>query len=203
MWWKTKFKTKAALTLRIREIAAQPVDQPLNAEDTELMRWVLSHHAGWSSKYDTAEITPRYVWSHGKRTVCFHVGDTHFSWVVALKSNGTCSAKENVAAAARREIAPQIATARNAVVRGSPCPICGEPLLDDLHVDHANPTFDDLLTGFIKRLTNGYESVEIEDVDGIETRFADRRLALDWQLWHFGRANLRVIHAAENLRRSM
>lgn len=211
-WWALEgvcgkvYKTKAALVDDIRSINnGAPLNEPLCTLDRSFLINVLKHHYDWQAKRGAgiAHIEVRMNPSHTGSTRGLWVtrldgSEVDISWVVALKPGGQSSAKENVCAAARREIFDQVLAARTEQ-DGKCCPMCGEPLLRKTHVDHAAPnTFDSILTGFLHAYGHSYESIGVDDF-GTYSMFENRALAADWQDYHVQLADLRLIHAHENL----
>ena len=214
-WWKDPgvageiFDTKKALEQRIRDInKAASLDTPLAADDQNFLIAVLQHHYQWVEKRGAgiSHLEIRLNSGHGykpTRGIWIVRADgtaVDISWVVALKPGGESSPKENVLAAARREIESQIVECRNSEV-GQDCPVCGEPLVDGLHVDHRSPrTFDKLFGDWMADRSHTFEAIEVEDF-GLYALFEDRGVAEDWQKYHCVNADLRLVHAEENLTR--
>lgn len=214
-WWKTSgvlgrtFARKSDLEDEIRRIIySYPLETPVADPDFRFLIDVLKHHAGWLEKSDggVVAIKPRAytAWSGTTTGLVLVIADwseVDISWVVALKPGGMCSAKVNVAAAARFEIVSQRNAASAAVPDGSPCPLCGEPLLKgNRHVDHAPPySFDRILTEFVELFAGRFENIALVPYDVTQDQFADRDLADTWRDYHGNFAALRVIHKHENL----
>lgn len=211
-WWAIEgvagqvFMTKSALESAIRAINnSAPLNEPLDQSSQEFLLGVLSHHYDWQAKRGCGirQLEVRMNPSHTGSTRGLWItrvdgSEVDISWVVALKPGGQSSAKENVCAAARREIFDQVLAARRAQ-EGKCCPLCGEPLLRKTHVDHAAPnTFDSILIGFLDTYGHSFESIGVEDL-GTYSIFDDRGLAADWHHYHAQLADLRLIHAHENL----
>lgn len=211
-WWKTEgvcgtpFGTKESLVEAIRGIInTQDLGAPLGLGSQEFLVDVLRHHHDWVGKRGAGlkhlevRMNPGTFGStRGLWIKRIDGTEVDISWVVALKPGGQSSHKENVVAAARREIWDQVNAARDAQ-EGKCCPLCGEPLLVKTHVDHAHPwTFDALLTEFLRTYGHSWESIGVEDC-GLYGIFDDRGLAADWHHFHAQLADLRLIHAHENL----
>lgn len=212
-WWASEgvlgqvFRTKQELEERIRVIAnGATLNVPLSPDEQAFLLAVLVHHHDWADKAGVGvahlEIrnnpgalgSTRGIWIER-----LDRSEIDISWVVALKPGGQSSAKNDVAAAARREVDDQVKAVRDAQ-EGGACPICGKLLgTGQTHVDHCPPiTFDSLLKRWMSGRNLSLADIQIED-KGIYGLFADRSTASDWQRYHQTHAQLRLIHAHENL----
>ncbi len=211
-WWKNvtlcgkTYRFKRDLEADIRAVVARAgVGVPLTPVDTAFIVAVLAHHPEWAEKTGCglAHIEVRINRCATSVTRGFWIvrrdgTAVDISWVWALAAK-PMPRSQVVAQAARAEVIEQTRAVREASL-GQPCRVCGEPLLTDVHVDHAPPlTFADLLAAWLDGA--GVTEASLALVDGdIEPRFSDRALAADWQDFHRLFANLQAIHKHENLR---
>ena len=209
-WWRDELslKTKAEVEHKIRQIVGKYRDRmPLDDADAAFCHQVLQHHYHYPLKVGAGvthvEVRTNPSWNGATRGFWFVRNDNtavDISWVVALQPGGRPTTKNNVTCAARYEIFPQI-HAVHADGECSFCPLCNEGMVRgfDLHVDH-EVHFDDLLSDWLTQNNLAYEDLEIEDL-GLDSQFADRSLAVEWQQWHRENAVLRLTHALCNLSR--
>ncbi|OXE36631.1 MAG: hypothetical protein CGW95_06575 [Phenylobacterium zucineum] len=211
-WWKTEgvlgqvFQTQESLKVAIRAIVnPAPLNTPLPNDQAAFLMDVLKHHHDWAGKrgagvsHIEVRMNPGTFGStRGLWLSRVDGSEIDISWVVPLKPGGRSSPKENVCAAARREIMDQVLDVRKKQ-EGGVCCICGHDLVGSTHVDHAPPvTFDVMLTDFLRTRNLDWSDVEVQDM-GVYAVFKDRKLADDWQLTHSLVADLRLIHKHENL----
>ena len=209
-WWREELslQTKVDLEGKIRQIVAKYPDRvPLSADDAAFCHQVLRHHYQYALKVGAGvariEVRTNPSWNGATRGFWFVLTDNtaiDISWVVALQPGGRPTTKNNVTSAARYEVVPQI-HAVHADGECGFCPLCNEGMVRgfDLHVDHA-VHFDALFADWLKQNDLSYGNLEIEDL-GLDSRFADRVLADEWQQWHRDNAVLRLTHAVCNLSR--
>jgi len=212
-WWKhegvlgSTFATQAALKSRIRGIVDRAqLNTPLQESDAAFLIDVLRRHHHWTEKQGSGvrsvvvRLNPPPGFGAATRGLWLIRADASeidISWVTPLRRDGASNVKNDVALAARREVSGQTRAIYERM-RGTPCPLCGKPLLQG-HVDHIAPlTFDRLLSDWlgVERLTP--QDVKVAD-GGVENSFVDRELAARWSRYHLEKAKLRVIHPGENL----
>lgn len=216
-WWRNEgvrgetFRTKAELENRIRSIVAKyPLEQYMESDDAAFLTAVFQRHYGWEIKrgcgvgyYFTRTVT---AWTGPTTGIWIKRTDgteVDISWVVALMPGGAPSAVLQLATAARYEIVDQRNAASNAVAWGAPCPLCGEPLTTDRHVDHKPPkTFKALLEDWLTTVGLSHADIETKEVGVADAQFANRALGSKWAEYHRLHAELRVIHKHENLARA-
>lgn len=215
-WWRDEgvcgeiFTTKAALENRIRGIVASyPLETEMAQADADFLSEVFKRHYGWELKrgcgvksYFTRTV---YAWSGTTTGICIRRTDgseIDISWVVALMPGGAPSAVLKAATAARYEVVEQRNTASSSVPYGAPCPICGEPLHANRHVDHRPPkTFKALFEEWLAVEGLAHDDLATEEVGVADAQFVDRQLGARWAGYHQQHAVLRVIHKHENLAR--
>jgi hypothetical protein len=128
-----------------------------------------------------------------------------FSYVVAL--NGQPSPEAEVRAALRWEINDQVLAFRDLhaadLVSGSmACGLCQHPMTpDNVHVDHHEPTFDELASRFAEVL-GGWDRLVVEWVGATGRRLQNRDHGDVWQIFHRQTARLRLTHRRCNLTRA-
>lgn len=208
-----EFRSKSAALAEFRRILnSQPIGLPLTGDDDALVRLLLEvgYHPEANEKIGSgiAHIVVLPSGLHG--TNCFWIrrvdGTTaDFSYIVAV--NGGVPPASYVKAALRWEIDEQIAEYRSEqaplISRGLVvCGLCGGPLAGGgVHVDHYEPTFDELAEKFAS-VTGGWESLRVECVGATGRQLADRELGVVWQEFHRRTARLRATHEGCNLRRT-
>jgi hypothetical protein len=205
------FPSKSAAKAEFRRILnSYPENQPLTGEDDVLVRLLLEdgYHPEADEKVGAgiASLTVRRT-RHSTKCFWIHRVDgsvADFSYLVAL--DGAPSAEKTARAALRWEIEEQIASFRASqapalaagLVR---CGLCGEVLpTTDLHVDHAEPTFDELASRFAAAV-GGWEALPVECVGPTGRQLADRGNGEVWQVFHRQTARLRLTHQQCNLAR--
>lgn len=111
------------------------------------------------------------------------------------------------AGALRREVVEQVLFFREVnFVPGMACPLCGMKLLDipDVHIDHVNPTFEQLVKEFECFLRTAHIEIPTEFTkdgahDPIRLCPKDVKIAQLWKRFHKTRAVLRIICRPCNL----
>lgn len=206
-----EFPSKAAAKAAFRAILNDhPDDIPLRGDAAELVTLLI--HDGRHP--DTVEkigpgITDIVVrrCDYGTRGFWLrHVDATSvdFSYLTAL--DGAPSPERAARAALRWEIEDQIAEFRSGrlhlVAQGLiSCELCGRPVnRDAVHVDHAEPTFDELARRFAEAV-GGWAVLAIECVGATGRQLVDRGHAHVWQVFHQQTARLRITHPRCNLTR--
>lgn len=201
-----EFKTKKAATAAVREILYryQPGDT-LTDSDAEFMLGVLCRHPEADEKVGCG-VSSIQVEQNGP-TVGFWLtrrdgSRTDFSFVACI----TPPTKEAEAKAAMRlEIRNQIERYRESVFARrdeTRCPIGGDTITKaTCHVDHASPTFTELVRGFLTIEGKALRDVAVlPTTDGSTTTImADRDLAARWSEYHRAHATLRTVSRAANL----
>ncbi len=129
--------------------------------------------------------------------------EVDISWRTAVSGTGR-TPRQNLEAAMRQAIAPQIDEVRTKTDFSSACPLCGVPLnARASHVDHDEPRFTDLVRTFLD--TYGMEAPEtFDDAPGRNAavfRPQDHAFAAAWASFHRSHAKLRAVHDDCNLKR--
>lgn len=203
-WFKTegilgqKFGTKAAVKAAVRERVTTMSLDDWRAPD-EWMLSLLRHHPEWAEKRGPGV---KAIAARLNRGAHFsNVGlwlrrtdgtEVDISWVACI--DGAPSTARLVRDAARHAVVDQIEAVRTAQIGGR-CSLCGHRLLSDTHVDHAPPfTFEMILQDWLRTVGD----VRVADA-GLHSTFADDEQRDDWRQWHAWWADLRLIHAHENL----
>jgi len=209
-WWNDElgYSSKAGLETAIRDIVKGTEDGlALPPDEQEFLHKVLKHHYQYAAKVGAGvkhiEIRTNPSWNGPTRGLWFaRTDDTaiDISWVVALQPEGKPTPKSHVTTAARYEIYPQIHQ-HHAEGACGVCPLCSLVMARgaSLHVDHVTQ-FDKILLEFLGDVGMTYDDIEVEDL-GLDSRFADRELAIDWMAYHREVAKLRLVHAGCNLGR--
>jgi len=126
-----------------------------------------------------------------------------FSWRKCLHPT---DALDDVRRICRRLVADQVVGFARAFWRehphGAVCPILGVPMMPkDAHVDHAPPSFVELVQTWLDQERLAPDDVEIVYKAGYQgaSEFADPLLAERWREFHREHARLRVVSARANL----
>lgn len=124
---------------------------------------------------------------------------TDFSFMRCL--NGAPSHRSLARSAMRAEILPQIHSFKLAGLQtGTRCSVSGEALNENCHVDHHEPSFEELADRFAET-EGGYDAIQLTpSLDGhVGRRLADPFLAVRWEDFHREHAHLRLVTAHINL----
>lgn len=209
-WFKTTcvlgvtYATKKALVKDIRDIINPMLLGEALRPDSPKFKFlmdVLSHHPEWADKSKSGVLAiqarmntgPGYA-NKGIWLLRGDGTDIDISWPCAVDASAPSHGRL-VRDAARIAIHPQIEGARAAQI-GLECTLCGGVLLRDVHVDHKAPaTFEYLIQSWLETQA-GAPAVKDE---GTHSRFADPDTEASWQTFHALFADLRLIHAYENL----
>lgn len=178
--------------------------------DDAFLRNLLKHHPDYETKRGAGIAHFRVIPNthHGRKSTGLGVvrpdGEVvDFSWNACLTPP---THRTQVLGALRHSITDQVIAARNAVLRsGRPlvCSVTGMPIpsVDQLHMDHAAPTFLDLAEQFIAD-NGGMGAFRIlpDSGAGISyTELEDKALEGRWQDHHQERAVLRPVLKRVNL----
>jgi hypothetical protein len=206
-----EFASKAQAQAEFRRILNDhPDNTPLRGDDAELVALLIheGRHPETVQKIGPgiAEVLVRRS-DYGTRGFWLLRVDgslVDFSYLTAL--DGAPSPERTARAALRFEIADQTIAFRDSQVRIAcggllACALCAQPVTPDaVHVDHAEPTFDDMATQFAAAV-GGWQRLTVECVGATGRRLADRGLAQVWHRYHAHTARLRLTHARCNLTR--
>lgn len=194
-WWSPLFKTKKAITEKIRSIANnQRIDMPLGDVDKDFMMWVFSHHDDYEEKIGCGvrDVVVRPD-SYGNK--CFHFirvdgSCEDISWTRCLKTGDL--KRQDFLSALREEVKYQIFDFRKNVE--SVCAICGGQISGDMHIDHKVP-FSELVIRFF--------GADIHETThhGEYNLLSDRKIAARWMEFHKEYAFLQPTHAKCNLKK--
>jgi hypothetical protein len=201
----TAYPTKKAAGDAVRQILyAYPIGATLSDDHAQFIADVLELHAERDQKIGVGIVSFQVEQNEGSRGFWLTRTDgtrTDFSFLSCLTPR---TPEADARAAFRSEVRDQIAKFRADAFAGTilmACPITGELIrqASSAHVDHFNPTFDELLKSFIPN--EALASVQvIPTSDGeTETRLADRVIATRWAEFHRMHAHLRIVSRRANL----
>lgn len=204
-----EFLTKSAAHAAFRAVLARTEDgQNLAGDDDELVRLLIhdGNHPHIADKVGpgiAAVVVRRSTYgTRGFWIIRTDGTEVDFSYLTAL--SGAPSREKTAKAALRQEVGWQIAAFRDrhALSEGSAdCGLCSEPVTaDSVHVDHDDPTFDQLATRFAESV-GGWDQLAVECFGDVGRRLRDRSLAAAWQSLHETTARLRLTHRRCNLTR--
>ncbi|MFD3481350.1 DCL family protein [Streptomyces sp. NPDC058695] len=179
-------------------------------DDDEFLRHLLERHPEYDLKRGSGIAHFRVIahTDHGRKSVGLalvrldgQVAD--FSWNACLTP---LSQRTQVLAALRHAIDDQIATVRSTILNSSPqavCSVTGDPIPSaaELHIDHADPTFQALAEEFIGA-NGGVDAFPILPDPGSGVSYIeleDKALEARWQDHHRERATLRPVLKRVNL----
>jgi hypothetical protein len=205
-----EFASKAQAQSEFRRILNDnPDNTPLRGDDADLVALLIheGRHPETVEKIGPG-IAEVFVRRSGYNTRGFWLlrvdgSLVDFSYLTAL--DGAPSPERTARAALRFEIADQIIAFRDSLMRGATggpaCELCAQPVTPDaVHVDHAEPTFDDMATQFAAAL-GGWQRLTVECVGATGRRLVDRGLAQVWRRYHAHTGRLRLTRARCNLTR--
>lgn len=200
-----EFASKAAATREFRRILhGATIGTPLQGADAELVGRLImdGRHPNAVEKIGPGIagviVRPGAYNTRGFWLQRVDGTEIDFSYVTAL--NGQASAKTSVCRALREEIQDQIVAFKIESATISLCELCLQPVDGGVHVDHAEPTFDQMAVRFAEA-AGGWDGIAIVCEGAFGRRLADRGLAGVWQIYHQRYARLRIVHAACNLSR--
>jgi hypothetical protein len=202
---------KAARDAFRRILNTNPDNVPLRGEDAELVSLLVhaGRHPETAEKVGpgVADIVVRRS-EFGTRGFWLIRRDgsiVDFSYITAL--DGQPSVEAEARAALRWEINDQILAFRDVhaadLVGGTvACGLCRQPMTpDNVHVDHHEPTFDELASRFAGVL-GGWDRLVVEWVGATGRRLQNRDHGDVWQIFHRQTARLRLTHRRCNLARA-
>ncbi|TXZ74329.1 DUF3223 domain-containing protein [Vibrio mimicus] len=204
-----QFKTKTAAKAEIRKrISNYEFGQKLAFEDEEFFSELFKLHDEYDEKIGSgiSHISVERDF-HGNKCLYIHRTDgsrIDISWVHCVQPAST---KTVVSVAFRRAVKDTITTFKSHCIAESPhCPKLGTALdFNNSHVVYVQPTFDDLLMGFLTSVGKSIESValinpEPEDTDqrGI---LKDSCLKSEWVAYHKENAHLELWSSEANLKK--
>jgi hypothetical protein len=201
------FSTRKAAGDAVREILYRYNigDMVSQSADEELLVGLIHLHADAAMKIGSGinhfEIQKVYN-SRGFLLCRTDDSKTDFSYLKCLR---TPTDDEVVRHALRAAIAYQIIEFKNRAFKGREqieCPISGDMVnKENCHVDHDHPSFISLADDYAS-LAGGYGAIrrKMSSCDGmIGQRIDDRDLVSQWEDFHFGKANLRIVSIRANL----
>lgn len=132
------------------------------------------------------------------------------SWHAPIDGHQPGRKRQKVLTALRDEVYDQIVRFRDGVLQHGPwsmsCGICDAHVSrDDIHVDHHEPQFNELVEGFCRSLHVTLEAIETEtdQHDYTKRRLKDGQMAIVWREYHRTNATLRVTCAGCNMQREI
>jgi hypothetical protein len=207
----TRYASKEAVREVCRRIVRQyGVDgEVTDAVDDAFLRELIALHPEYEVKRGPGIAHFRIIasqWggkSAGLAVVQYDGSVVDFSWNACLTPP---SHRAQVLGALRRLVAPQVIEARDGILRsGKPlvCSVTGAaiPSLDELHMDHADPTFLTIAEDFITS-QGGLDAFRIRPEQGARISYAeleDHILRDRWQDYHEETAVLRPVLRRVNL----
>ncbi len=194
----TAAKAHARKILKEAQLAA-----PVDPEHQPFLIDYFSRHHEWEAK--CAGMFDHFAKVKSQKgTACFHVIRTDgtpipISLDTPAHKAGAHDPKKDAKQAARDLVKDQVSRCRAEQSAGL-CPICGQMLGSDSHVDHDSPmTFQFLLEDFLAERNQKIETIEVEQEQCGDLRFTDAGLGEDWQIYHYMHSNLRLICKSHNL----
>ncbi|GAA0897775.1 DCL family protein [Pseudonocardia zijingensis] len=207
-----RYPSKKAARDEFRRILnSNPDNVPLRGEDAELVSLLV--HAGRHPEA-AEKVGPGVVdvvirrsefGTRGFWLVRRDGSIVDFSYLTAL--DGQSSVEAEARAALRWEVNDQILAFRDvhaADLAGGTvtCGLCQQLMTpDNVHVDHHEPTFDELASRFAEVL-GGWDRLVIEWVGATGRRLQNRDHGDVWQTYHRQTAQLRLTHRRCNLSRA-
>lgn len=117
------------------------------------------------------------------------------------KNSKKDSNKENFNEAARIAVVDQITTFKKQTNRYWCVVGKHEVAEEDVHIDHDNPSFSDLINDFV-----GTENIQLDEITYVkknyqQRQFKDENLKRKWQVYHKNEAKLQILCSQCNLRK--
>ena len=163
---------------------------------------VFSRHPFWHQKTKGKKIVSVYVDKAPEHnTRCFYIVRSDGTFTDIGLSRCFKKSYDEIAMACRTAVAPEIAEFRYSLQFPLTCPITGRVLnyLSEVHIDHYDLTFSDL----VKAWTKGKDAEELQleaPHDGKSAvRFADRFVEADFVRFHSQYTHLRAVSVEANL----
>ena len=201
------FERKMDAEAHIKNIFKEAVwGEPLAGEEHEFVLALLLRHPRAEEKLADG-MSHFTVNSNGYGSHCFYIHrpsglSEHFSYIKSLR--GEDDVRSLALSAMSRAIELQIWTFRDTeLAKGEQyCPFTKALITKDrYHVDHPNPTFLELHTGWLQLRGLTFEQIMISDGSGNEIgrHMTDVDQKMSWQEYHRTRARLRLLSPRGNL----
>ena len=203
-----KFASKDAIQEHVRDILhGTPDKSPLHGEQRKFMEELLTWHHSYEQKVGCGVAEIFVQQNEGFPTRCFWIRRTDgtvtdFSFKHCLTPK---KPMDNLNSALRAEVLDQILDCKLEFFRKvgpKNCPISGQTITSsNCHVDHADPTFQTIVSMWIASRSINVNEVKICGFgDGEITKsLEDCKQSNDWRCFHLGLANLRVVSRFANL----
>jgi len=196
------FASKNDATAAVRKVLhGYSPGQTIGAADEAFMLDVFERHPEWSLKKGAGVASIEVEQNLGSRGFWITRVDGSRTDISFVKCLTRPTHEHDVRAAFRAEVRPQIQAFRHArLAADARCEVTGEPLTpENTHVDHAPPTFDEIVASFMA--FRCWDNIKVnETVDGsTETLLDNLELAALWQRYHREHANLRLVTKRANL----
>lgn len=198
---KTQTKNK------IRDILYKyPYDMELNTEDAEFMTDIIKMHPKADYKIGSGiecfVIRQNYKYPTTRNFWIIRTdgSETDFSYLECISPNTKLAKFKNACRDVVKEYVIDFKC--NNLTEDSVCPITGELLKDNVHVDHEPPnTFDVIVNNFIKENNIDVNKVKLESYNDGESGdvFSDAILAAYFYAYHEDNAKLRLVSVKANL----
>ena len=203
------YRTKAAATEAVREVLHRyPPGAMLTGEDADFVADLLDRHPERDLKVGVG-VASFHVQRDGWGGVCFgltRTDGTRTDFGGISKCLEPPSPEARARAAFRNEVTSQVIAFRDGMreEHGSfvRCAVTNALIqIDDAHVDHADPTFEALLAGFLPTRGLALGVVDVQPTRDNETMalLADRALAKAWFDYHHTHKKLRIVSRYANL----
>lgn len=206
-----QFKTKKAVQEYAKNILYRgDIGQPIRGDDLDFMldffktfhhQWEMKEGAGIQHLYRILE--PKYKKHRAFFILRIDGSTTDISYRISNIQQQNW--KRDFNEALRQTINPQIYQFKDKVFAAKEevqCPFTGEIVQsDNCHVDHYNPTFDELVEMFVKQkgITDFSEVVSAPADNQMVPTITDSELELEFYIFHKKNANLRITSILGNL----
>lgn len=202
------FRTKGEAADAVRDVANRAeFNVPLHGVEKELILELLDRHHEAARKIGAGikDVVVRTN-TYGQRG--FYIlrvdgSETDFSWTKCLTPPRAIDRVRNVL---RSSVLAQKLERRDEYFRSrdiAPCELTGKTITAHAcHIHHEEPTFADLVRGFLAERAIAPESVEFVRADGVEGATLEAAwawLATEFAEYHRHHARLLVVHAHEHL----
>ena len=202
---KEEFRTKKQATEYIRGLVnAEEINTPFKSDFfCDLIKLHQESEKKIGCGVDSFKIVFHKKWKNrGVILIRKDGSETDFSWTACLTPRND---KSNALAAARNEIVDQINSFRTLQFKKiNTCPVTGEDLHKNCHVDHHPISFHTLFNDWMSSKGINYHDIKVNKTkDGcIETFMVDALQRESWQLYHLTNAQLRLISKRANLEKT-
>lgn len=194
------FPSKKAVTKRCQDILGSG---KIESKDNAFLLALFQRHPGYEIKVGSGiERIEIAKTPYGNRCFFIRRHDSSIVDISYLQCLTPVSHVQKVKSVFRDLIRYQIVEFKeNNFTSGLTCPYTGELLTwDNCHVDHYDPTFDQIFMDFIECWNTDTFHIQVIDKSyGWALASHQGQIGIDWKGWHYQTAKLRLISVKANL----